>query len=90
MTIRAAFSLGVELAGVDRLMVMHKVSLIMPLPVSYQDRGCRRRPGVDAVTHNTWFGGIYQDPTNFFAQIAVEPEPLLDDLPGVRACRPSR
>ena len=36
MTIRAAFALGVELAGLDRLVVIHKVSLIMPLPVAYQ------------------------------------------------------
>ncbi len=33
MTIRAAFSIGVELAGLDRLVIIHKVSLIMPLPV---------------------------------------------------------
>lgn len=76
MTIRAAFSLGVELAGVDRLVVIHKISLIMPLPVSYQGR-LSTVPGVDLVTHASWFGGIYQDPKNFFAQMAVEPEPYL-------------
>ena len=42
MTIRAAFSLGVEMAGMDRLVLIHKVSLIMPLPVSYQARIARR------------------------------------------------
>ena len=72
MTIRAAFSFGVELAGVDRLVLIHKVSLIQPLPVNYQAR-LATVPGVQAVTHNTWFGGIYQDPSNFFAQIAMEP-----------------
>ena len=36
MTIRDAFSLGVDLAGLDRLMVIHKISIIMPLPMSYQ------------------------------------------------------
>lgn len=35
MTIRGAFSFGVEIAGIDRLVLIHKVSLIMPLPVSY-------------------------------------------------------
>lgn len=73
MTIRAAFSLGVELAGVDRLVLIHKVSLIQPLPVTYKAR-IAAVPGVVAVTHNTWFGGIYQDPSNFFGQIAVEPD----------------
>ena len=38
MTIRAAFGLGIELAGIDRLVLIHKVSLIMPLPVSYKAR----------------------------------------------------
>ena len=73
MAIRTAFAGGVELAGLDRLMVIHKTSLIMSLPVSYQAR-LQAVPGVEAVTHNTWFGGIYQDPSNFFAQVAVEPE----------------
>src|SRR6186997_1385663 len=67
MTIRAAFSLGVEIAGMDRLMLIHKISLIMPLPVSYQTR-IASVPGVTAVTHNSWFGGVYQNPSNFFAR----------------------
>lgn len=75
MTIRAAFSLGIDIAGLDRLVLIHKVSLIMPLPVSYENR-LKSTPGVEMATHNTWFGGVYQDPSNFFAQIAVEPEPF--------------
>ena len=59
MTIRAAFTVGVDLAGVDRLVLMHKVSLIIPLPVSYQAR-LQSVPGVETATHNTWFGGTYQ------------------------------
>jgi putative ABC transport system permease protein len=73
MTIRAAFSFGVDLAGLDRLVLIHKVSLIMPLPSSYQAR-IAAVPGVLSVTHNSWFGGVYQDPSNFFAQIALDPE----------------
>jgi putative ABC transport system permease protein len=73
MTIRTAFSIGVELAGIDRLVLIHKVSLIMPLPVSYKAR-IAAVPGVQSVTHNTWFGGVYKDPQNFFAQMAMEPE----------------
>jgi putative ABC transport system permease protein len=76
MTIRMAFTFGVDIAGVDRLVLIHKVSLIMPLPVSYLAR-LQTTPGVDLATHNTWFGGYYQDPANFFAQIVVEPEPFM-------------
>lgn len=76
MTIRMAFTFGVDVAGLDRLVLIHKVTLIMPLPVSYQTRLQQTR-GVDIVTHQSWFGGIYKDPANFFANIAVEPEPFL-------------
>ena len=80
MTIRTAFSFGVDIAGLDRLVLIHKVSLIQPLPVSYLDR-LSSTEGVELATHQTWFGGVYQDPSNFFAQIAVDPEPFLKLYP---------
>ena len=83
MTIRTAFTFGVEIAGLDRLVLIHKVSLIMPLPVSYLDR-LKTTEGVTLATHNTWFGGVYQDPSNFFAQIVVEPEPFMTLYPEYR------
>ena len=83
MTIRTAFSLGVDIAGLDRLILIHKVSLIMPLPVAYQAR-LQQTPGVELATHQTWFNGIYQEPANFFANIAVEPEPFLRIYPEFR------
>jgi putative ABC transport system permease protein len=80
MTIRTAFSFGVEIAGLDRLVLIHKVSLIMPLPISYQER-LRAMEGVTLATHNSWFGGVYQDPANFFAQIVVDPVPFMELYP---------
>jgi len=80
MTVRMAFTLGVEVAGQDRLVLIHKVSLIMPLPVTYKAR-LEAVPGVEVATHQSWFGGVYQDPANFFAQIAVEPEPFMSIYP---------
>jgi putative ABC transport system permease protein len=76
MTVRTAFTFGVDIAGLDRLVIIHKVSLIMPLPLSYQEK-LKAVPGVDIVAHSSWFGGVYQDPANFFAQMAVDPEPFL-------------
>lgn len=80
MTIRMSFSFGVDVAGADRLVLIHKVTLIMPLPVSYQQR-LQQVEGVELVSHQTWFGGIYQDPSNFFANIAVEPDLLMKIYP---------
>jgi len=68
---------GVNIADADRLIVRHKVTLIQPLPESYETR-IGRIPGVDAVAVQSWFGGIYQDPKNFFATIPVKPETFLD------------
>ena len=42
MAIRAAFSMGVDIAGADRLMVIHRVSIIQPLPQSYWAEDPRR------------------------------------------------
>lgn len=71
--VSAAFGMGVEIAGADRLVMIHKVSFIQLLPGSYQQRMLAVE-GVKAVTHANWFGGIYQDPKNFFASMAVDPE----------------
>lgn len=80
MALRVAFTLGIDLAGADRLVMIQKVSFIQPLPLSYKGR-ITATEGVSAATHSSWFGGIYQDPKNFFAQIAVEPEPFLQMYP---------
>jgi putative ABC transport system permease protein len=78
--IRTSFSMGVDVAGADRLMMVHKVSFIQPLPISYESR-IAQTEGVEAVTHQTWFGGVYQDPKNFFAQMAVVPDKFIDIYP---------
>lgn len=78
--IRVGFGAGVEVAGMDRLIVRHRVSLTEPLPISYRER-MAALPGVKSVVFQSWFGGIYQDPRNFFAQMPVEPEPFLAMFP---------
>jgi putative ABC transport system permease protein len=69
--IHGAFNQGIDVAGVDRLMVINKVSIIQPLPISYRDQ-ILRIPGVKGVTFDVWFGGIYQDPKNFFPSFAID------------------
>jgi putative ABC transport system permease protein len=80
-TVNAALTGGVALAGADRLVVRHKVSLIMTLPVSYKQR-MEQIPGVASAVHFTWFNGIYQnEPKNFFASFPTDPESFLDMYP---------
>ena len=73
VTIRAAFTMGVDLAGADRIIVINKVSLIQPLPIAYKER-IQRQPGVKETTYANWFGGVYQDEKNFFPQFAIDHE----------------
>jgi putative ABC transport system permease protein len=80
MTVRAAFSLGVDIAGLDRLVLINKVTLLLPLPISYQ-RQLQQTRGVETVTHQTWFNGAYQQPTNVLTTIAVDPSPFLEIYP---------
>ena len=75
MAIRNSFEAGIDLAGQNRLLTIHKMSIIQLLPERYL-AAIRSTPGVKAATYFSWFGGIYQDPKNFFAQMAVDPEGL--------------
>jgi len=79
-TMKTALTGGAELAGVDRLMTIHKVSLIQPLPSSYLNR-IRSVEGVKIATSQDWFGGIYQDDRNQVAAFAVEPELFFEVYP---------
>jgi putative ABC transport system permease protein len=71
--VSAGFRQGIDIAGADRLVVIGRTGVIQPLPLPYLER-IRRIPGVKDVAHSTWFGGVYQDPKNFFAQFVIEPE----------------
>jgi putative ABC transport system permease protein len=71
--VRGAFSRGTELAGADRLVVINRVGLINTMPLAYGEK-IRQIKGVKYVTHNNWFGGVYQDEKNFFPQFVIDPE----------------
>lgn len=78
--VRTALIGGVEIAGVDRLVTINKVSIIQPLPLAYRDRLLRIK-GVKQVTFANWFGGIYQDERNFFPNFAIDKETYFDMFP---------
>jgi putative ABC transport system permease protein len=72
-SVRDAFAhAGQSVAGASRLITISKVSFMVSLPQSL-DMRIQAVPGVGAVTYANWFGGIYQDPKNFFANEAVAP-----------------
>ena len=71
-SVTVALSSGIALSGADRLVVAPKYSIIDSLPISYSNR-IAQLPGVNQVTHLSWFGGTYKEPQNFFARFVVDP-----------------
>src|SRR5262249_16864038 len=71
--VRDAFLGNAELSSANRLVTINRTSIINLIPLSYKDK-IQRIPGVSFVTHNNWFGGIYQNENNFFPQFVIDPE----------------
>ena len=70
-TILTEFDRGGEEASPVRLVSRHSVSLGFLLPIAHLQR-IETVPGVKAVMPFSWFGGIYKDEKNFFANFAVD------------------
>ena len=71
-TVISAWYAGVEASSASRLVTRNAISLIFPLPISYKEK-IRSVEGVGVVSYGNWFGGIYIDEKNFFANFAIEP-----------------
>jgi putative ABC transport system permease protein len=71
-SVRVAFNSSANVEGYDRLITTSKLSITQALPYSLLTQ-IESTPGVANVSYATWFGGIYQDPNNFFANYAVGP-----------------
>jgi putative ABC transport system permease protein len=81
-TVISAWYAGVEASSASRLVTRNSISLVFPLPLSYKDK-IRQIEGVKLVSFGNWFGGIYINEKNFFANYAVEPESYLKLYPEI-------
>jgi putative ABC transport system permease protein len=72
-----------------RVLVRHQTSLANLIPISYKDR-IRQVAGVEEVSTYQWFGGVYKDPANFFAQFAVDPVPFFRIYSDIRPLAPEQ
>ena len=63
-----------EAASPDRLVVRNAISLVFPLPESYEAR-LRSIEHVVEVSPQNWFQGVYKDqrPENFFPRFTIDP-----------------
>jgi putative ABC transport system permease protein len=69
-TVVDAWYAGAAASSNARLVTRNAISLVFSLPLSYENR-IRGVEGVKTVARSSWFGGIYQEPKNFFPQFAV-------------------
>lgn len=79
-TVVSAWYAGVDASSATRLVTRNSISLIFPLPLSYKDK-IRGVEGVKMVSLGNWFGGIYIEEKNFFANFAVDSKTYLDLYP---------
>ena len=79
-TLVAAWYVGVDFASDNRLVTRNKTSLIYALPVAYGNR-IRRIEGVTGIGYGSWYGGVYKEKKNFFAQYAISGLDYLDLYP---------
>ena len=75
-----AINASTESASDKRLITRNAVSLVFNLPIYYGGR-IAAVPGVRRIAGANWFGGIYQDRKNFFANFAIDAEPYLAIYP---------
>lgn len=71
---------GADFLGASRLITQARTSFTQPLPMRLLPQ-IEAIPGVERVGHSQFFGGVYQDPRNFFPQFAVDPQRLYDTYP---------
>ena len=71
-SVRVAFNSGGSVEGANRLVVASRLSITQSLPVRLLPQ-IEAIPGVRKATYAMWFGGIYQDPKNFFPNFSIAP-----------------
>ena len=81
-SVRVAFNSGGQVTGANRMIASSRLSITQMLPYSLTER-IRATPGVKNAAYAAWFGGIYQDPKNFFANFSVS-EHYLDLYPEIK------
>ena len=74
-SVRVAFNSGGDVAGANRMITSSRLSITQMLPYSLTEQ-IRATPGVKQAAYAAWFGGIYRDPKNFFANFSVSPDYL--------------
>src|SRR5215510_846951 len=82
-TILTEFDRGTDEASPLRLVSRHAVSLGFVIPMAHLQK-IKTVPGVKEAMPFSWFGGIYKDERNFFANFAVDARKMRDVIPELK------
>ena len=82
-TILTEFDRGTQEASPLRLVSRHAVSLGFVIPMAHLQK-MKAVPGVKEAMPFSWFGGIYKDERNFFANFAVDARKMRDVIPEIK------
>ncbi len=81
--VNSAFNRTIDLANVNRLVVISKIALTESLPYSYTQQ-IEAVPGVSGVSYASWFGGYFQDAKNQIFSFPVDPKRHFDMFPELK------
>lgn len=82
-TMLTEFDRGPEEASPLRLVSRHAVSLGFVIPMAHLQK-MKTVPGVKEAMPFSWFGGIYIDERNFFANFAVDARKMREVIPEIK------
>ncbi len=82
-TILTEFDRGTNETSPLRLVSRHAVSLGFVIPMAHLQK-IKTMPGVKEAMPFNWFGGIYKDERNFFANFAVDARKMRDVIPELK------
>jgi len=82
-TILTEFDRGTNETSPLRLVSRHAVSLGFVIPMAHLQK-IKTVPGVKEAMPFNWFGGIYKDERNFFANFAVDARKMRDIIPELK------
>jgi putative ABC transport system permease protein len=77
------FNAAAEASSSTRIITIRSTSLIFSMPSGHA-QAIRSVSGVRDISWANWFGGIYKDPSNFFAQFAIDAESYFKLYPEIQ------
>ena len=81
-SLEAARDFAHPLDEAGRIVVIHRQSMMQPLPRAHVEQ-IARLEGIRQLSYASWFGGFYRQPENRFSQYAIDTEGYFSVYPEI-------